>query len=209
MVTQYVGRQPLSTFLPQNPDDVYNGLKASGGTVLRAADNQTWLATQDIPAGNFYTNQRAAYNRTSEKIQFRTRLPPFCTHVEFWFWAIFNFDNATTNAPYIKVTCTDTGSVRKHYGVTGGSVDPLGKGTSGAGAVQQAQWIAFQGEDPGDLTNPDDFALAVEAVDSPDNAWTTANFEVSTVADSDAASPVILTGYYRVLPARQALASIG
>lgn len=207
MATQYVGRAPLPYYLPQNPDDVYNGLKCSGSVVLRMADNQTWLATQDIPAGNFLTNQRAAATRTANKIQFKIRMPPFTTHVEFWFWTVFNFDNATTNAPYVKVYCTDTASTRKHYGATGGSDTPLGKGTGSAGISQQAHWIAFQGDDPGDLTTPDDFALAVEARTTADNAWGTANFEVSCVADSDAAAPIILSGYYRVVAPRQALAS--
>jgi hypothetical protein len=203
----YEGRAPYPNFRRME-SSVKNGTSATPSLFLNIADNQTWLATQDAPAGNFYTNSSGAYNRSANKVQFTLRIPPFCKWVEFWVWAVYNFDENTTKQPYIRINCTDTGSVRKHYGATGGSDTPGGKGTGGNALTQQAYWIAFQGIDPGDLTNPQDYALALEAVTAPDNAWTTANFEMYTVADTDAQSPLIMSAYYRVLPATGPLVSI-
>ena len=207
MPVMYSGREPYPIFKTAD-GNAYNGSLASPSLFLTLADNQTWLATQDVPAGNFYTNTNGSYNRSTNKIQFTLRMPPFTKWVEFWFWAVYNFDEVTQRQPYIRVACTDTSSVRRHYGSIGGSDTPAGKGTGGNALAQQAYWISFQGTNVGDLSNPEDYPSALEGVLAPDNAWTTANFEVYTVADSDAVSPIILSGYYRVLPATGPLVSI-
>lgn len=207
MTIMYSGRPPYPNFRILD-SAVKNGTRATPSLFLNLADNQTWLATQDVPAGNFYTNTAGGYNRTANKIQFTVRIPPFCKWVEFWLWVVYNFDENTTKQPYIRINCTDTSSTRRHYGLTGGSDTPSGKGSGGNALAQQAFWVAFQGIDPGDLTDPQNHALAVQAVTTPDNAWTTANFEMYTVADTDAQSPIILSGYYRVLPATGPLVSI-
>jgi hypothetical protein len=207
MTIMYSGREPYPIFKTAD-GDAYNGTRANPSLFLNLADNQTWLATQDIPAGNFYTNTNGSYNRTANKFQFRVRMPPFTQWVEFWFWAVFNFEDVTQRQPYIRVACTDTGSVRRHYGGIGGSDTPAGKGTGGNALSQEAFWISFQGTNVGDVANPEDYPLAVQGVTTPDNAWTTANFEVYTVADSDTYSPIILSAYHRVLPATGPLVSI-
>lgn len=206
MAVQYTGNRAARHFARMGTR-VFNGTRASPSLFRGLGDNQTWLATQDTPATNFYTNAALGANRTSQKVQFSVDLPPFTRWVEFYFWAVWNMDEGITQPPYIRVACTETGTVRKAFAGSGGSDTPAGKGSSGNGVAQQARWVAFIGTDVGDLVNPEDYPLAVDGIATPTNTWTTATFEVSTVATSDTAAPIILTGYYRVLPAQGALIS--
>lgn len=206
MAVQYTGRQAARHFARMGTR-LYNGTRASPSLFRGLGDNQTWLATQDTPATNFYTNAGFNANRTSQKIQVSVDLPPFVRWVEFYFWCVWNMDETITQPPYIRVACTETGTVRKAFAGSGGSDTPAGKGTSGNTIAQQARWVSFVGTDVGVLPNPEDYPLAVDGISTPTNTWVTATFEVSAVAANDTQAPIILTGYYRVLPAQGALLS--
>lgn len=208
MTVLYTGRFPRPNFAPMDPDAITNGTRASPSLFLGIADNQTWLATQDVPKANFYTNTDMDHNRTAQKVQFSLDLPPFTKWVEFYFWTVWNLDEGISTPPYIRVDCTDTSSTRKAFGGSGGSDTPAGKGSSGNGVAQQSRWVMFKGTNVGDLANPEDHPLAVEAMTTPDNLWNKRSFEFSTVASSDVQAPIVLTGFYRVVPAQGALKSL-
>lgn len=201
MPALYAGRYPVPVFANKDPDEITNGTRAAPSLLMGIADNQTWLATQDTPRSNFYTNSDMDHNRSAQKIKFCIDMPPFSKWVEFWFWVVWNLDDGISTPPYIRIDCTETSSTRKAFAGSGGSDTPAGKGASGNGVAQQAKWMSFSGTEFGDLADPDDHALALVGMTTPDNLWNKRNFEVYTVASSDVQAPIILSGYYRVVPA--------
>lgn len=214
MTFEYTGKKPPENFKEQHKLQIANGSKAVGSTFEKIGDNQTWLATQDVPACNFYTNP--VYDKThiqgvDDPIVLKIEVPPYSSFIEVWCWVVRDFDNAdSAQNPWIEAHCPDSSETRRLNVLAGGTSQTGKSGTSVR--ADEAQWVAFRGINSGDLASEDNSGLAIRVrsdTDTDIGTWKEFEVRISTspVNTTDAATCIIYTAYARAVSYKEPLPS--
>lgn len=207
MAVSYLGAMTPMTFAQQSVKSVINGSLALGSLFKGINNNQAWLATQDVPAGNFFTNPTARRahvdggdtwpasptTQEGDKIVFNFRIPAYAQYVELWFWCVRDYSISSTNSPTIFVESIETGETRKCSLLAGGS-QQTGKLPVTPVAVE-AQWVRFVGI-ISDVVDPSETDTALKVRGDLTSDWR----DVKVRAWSSDNSIRIYTGAYRVIP---------
>ena len=170
-------KPPPPTFQPQRPDLIVNGSRASANVFNTISDNQVWLYSQDVPFCNFYTQTWHEATTPNYTILLKGRVPPYCNYMEFWFWCVGEYNEATTVPPKITVESLDTGDIQYISLITGGS-ETSTKGT--ALRENEARWVSLKGIPDSTLLHADFSATALEIVTAPSEAWAEIEVTIKT-----------------------------
>jgi hypothetical protein len=179
-------------FIDQDPEDVRNGTLASASLFSKIANNQTWLATQDVEGHNFLSDTYGISPRTSAgtELTIHVLLAPFSQYVEFWFKAMRDGDDAASLA-YEYIEIAGNSEVRRTSAIPAGSNST---GKTHWGSIREARWVVFSGTR--DLATPDSGqALKLRAAPSP--SWEVVPVTIKVSSDK----VKLFTGAYRVMPA--------
>lgn len=192
MTVAYFGKN-TGTFFEDDPANIKNGGMATSSLFSKIANNQTWLAVQDVEACNFLTDTYGL-SPTSEELTVQVLLSPFSRYVDFWFLAMRDGDDLAANAfEFIEISCaTDTQRT---------TAIPAGANSTGkthGGSVREARWVVFGGT-LGDGTANSGLALKCRA--NPDPTWV----QVPVTIKVSSSKVKIFSGALHVQPPRGAL----
>lgn len=189
-----------TSFIPQRADQIRNGTVASANLIETVRHNQLWLATQDFSFSNFYLQPKHVAGAI-EIIQ-AFRIPPFCSYVEFWFWAAGTFNAADTAPPFILATSLDTSDEVLLNMIPSGSDTTLKPSVM---REDEAGWVSMRGL-PTDLTTPGPGVRALQVADpdsSPRSGWRNIRIKIETSGEN----VQLYTAAIRTLPAKGLLST--
>lgn len=185
MTVAYFGKN-TGVFFEDDATMVRNGTVASAELFSRIANNQTWLAVQDVDAANFLSDTYGL-SPTSGEITLNVMLSPFSQYADFWFLAIRDSDNLAANA-YEYIEINGGGQTQRATTI------PAGSNSSGKthwGSIREARWVVFQGTQ-GDGTSNAGLSLKLRA--NPDPTW----LKVAVTVQVSSTKVKLFSGAYQV-----------
>lgn len=188
-----------TSFIPQRSDQIRNGTVASANLIETVRRNQLWLASQDSSFSNFYVQPKHVAGAIEIVQAFR--IPPFCSYVEFWFWAAGTF-NVAGNPPSIMATSLDTSDEVLLNMIPSGSDTTLKPSVM---REDEAEWVSMRGL-PYDFPTPPPGTRALRVADPNSvlrGGWRNIRVKIETSGEH----VQIYTAAIRTVPARGLLST--
>lgn len=194
MPVDYESHRFPTNFIRSDENIIQNGSLALASTIHTIVENQHWNVLGDTPFITFLTrgSQLGSVADVTTSLDVTVMLPPFATHVAFYFYYAHDFDSSGvgTTAEYIDVSSSVDSSRATNlpFGedLTDTSKPSLGFASGG--------WVFFDGIVP----NPTDTTpQAIAVVSAMSGTWQ----EVTVTVDTSN-NIALLSGAYRVLPNR-------
>lgn len=176
MSTAYVSSRFPVAFTPKEPNDIQNGCQALSSIVYTLADNQQWLASEDVDVVNFHQGWGGTtkeWNNGSNTI--RVMIPPFCQYAGFHFYVARDMDTAGGQQPVL-----DLGIQLDVLGGTSRAIHNIAHGeVLGIKPKFSNEVYAWEHMD-GISQNPEDFGpSAVKLVSSTSETWTSVRVSIT------------------------------
>lgn len=175
MSTAYISTRYPPGFKPSDYlTAVQNGSQALATTVYTIADNQQWLATEDLDLAHFHQSWATGeWNNSARTI--RMLIPPFCQFAGFHFYVARNFDMASAASPVGNGLYVTSGVDQRavHLVPFGEDITASGKATFSNASYG---WVHIDGI----VQNPQtDDQSALKLVSSTSETWTSVEVSIT------------------------------